>query len=33
MKEGFIRVTVGTPEQNQRFIDILKQYTFECLQL
>jgi histidinol-phosphate aminotransferase len=33
MKEGFIRVTVGTPEQNQRFIEILKHYTFECLQL
>jgi histidinol-phosphate aminotransferase len=33
MKEGFIRVTVGTPEQNQRFIDIMSQYTKECLQL
>lgn len=33
MQDGFIRVTVGTPEQNQHFIEILKQYTLECLQL
>lgn len=31
MKEGYIRVTVGTPEQNRRFIQILKSYVNECL--
>ncbi len=33
MKEGYIRVTVGTPEQNQRFVEILRQYVKECLDL
>jgi len=31
MKDGFLRVTVGTPEQNQRFIEILRQYVFQNL--
>jgi histidinol-phosphate/aromatic aminotransferase/cobyric acid decarboxylase-like protein len=31
MKDGYIRVTVGAPEQNRRFIDILKGYVNECL--
>jgi histidinol-phosphate aminotransferase len=31
MPEGFVRVTVGAPEQNQRFLDILRQYVDECL--
>ena len=31
MPEGFVRVTVGTPEQNQRFLEILRKYTAECL--
>jgi len=31
MPEGFVRVTVGAPEQNQRFLDILRQYVQECL--
>jgi histidinol-phosphate aminotransferase len=33
MKDGYIRVTVGTPEQNRRFIEILKAYVTECLGL
>ncbi|MGW8251472.1 MAG: histidinol-phosphate transaminase [Anaerolineales bacterium] len=31
MKEGYIRVTIGTPEQNQRFIETFKHYVFENL--
>lgn len=33
MKEGFIRVTVGTPEQNQRFIQVLREYVNHVLNL
>jgi histidinol-phosphate aminotransferase len=29
MQQGFIRVTVGTPEDNRRFIEILKAYVVE----
>ena len=29
MKKGFIRVTVGTPEQNEQFIRILREYIAE----
>ncbi len=31
MKEGYIRVTVGTPEQNVHFIEIFKNYVMENL--
>ena len=31
MPKGFIRITVGTPEQNQRFIEIFKDYIQEVL--
>jgi histidinol-phosphate/aromatic aminotransferase/cobyric acid decarboxylase-like protein len=31
MKDGYIRVTVGTAEENRRFIEILKVYVNECL--
>jgi len=30
MAKGFIRITVGTPEQNQRFIALLKDYIREA---
>ena len=33
MKEGYVRVTVGTPEQNRRFIQVLNDYVNECLGL
>lgn len=33
MKAGFIRVTVGTPEQNQHFIETFKRYAIESLGL
>jgi histidinol-phosphate aminotransferase len=33
MKEGFVRVTVGTAEQNQRFIEIFKDYVYHVLNL
>lgn len=33
MKEGFIRVTVGTPEQNHHFIETFKAYAMESLRL
>jgi len=29
MARGFIRITVGTPEQNRLFIDTFKEYVFE----
>jgi histidinol-phosphate aminotransferase len=29
MKEGYIRVTVGTPAQNRRFLEVLKEYMAE----
>ena len=29
MPEGFVRVTVGTPEQNERFLQILADYVQE----
>jgi histidinol-phosphate/aromatic aminotransferase/cobyric acid decarboxylase-like protein len=31
LPRGFIRVTVGTPEQNQRFIETIKEYAREVL--
>ena len=31
MARGFIRITVGTPEQNQRFIETFKEYCKETL--
>jgi histidinol-phosphate aminotransferase len=33
MKEGFVRVTVGTTEQNQRFIRIFKEYVNRTLNI
>ncbi len=33
MKEGYIRVTVGTPEQNQQFIETFKSYVIENLEM
>ncbi len=33
MKEGYVRVTVGTPDQNSRFVQLLKNYVDECLNL
>ena len=32
MKEGYIRVTVGTPEQNQHFVEILRAYVADVMQ-
>jgi histidinol-phosphate aminotransferase len=32
MKEGYIRVTVGTPEQNQRFLEVLRAYVADVMQ-
>ena len=29
MAQGFVRVTIGTPEQNQRFIEAFKTYIEE----
>jgi histidinol-phosphate/aromatic aminotransferase/cobyric acid decarboxylase-like protein len=29
MAQGYVRVTIGTPEQNRRFIDIFKAYIKE----
>jgi histidinol-phosphate/aromatic aminotransferase/cobyric acid decarboxylase-like protein len=29
MAQGYVRVTVGTPEQNQQFIEKLKAYIEE----
>ncbi len=31
MPKGFIRITVGTPEQNRRFIEIFKDYIQEVM--
>ncbi len=31
MKEGYIRVTVGTPEQNRRFIEVFRNYVDEVM--
>ena len=31
MARGFIRVTVGTPEQNRRFVETFKEYTREVM--
>lgn len=33
MKEGYVRVTVGTPEQNQRFIQVFREYVNQVLDL
>lgn len=33
MKEGFVRVTVGTHEQNTRFLQVLRAYVAENLQV
>jgi len=32
MKEGFIRVTVGTPEQNRYFMEVLRAYVADVMQ-
>jgi histidinol-phosphate aminotransferase len=31
MQKGFVRITVGTPEQNRRFIEIFKDYIEEVM--
>jgi histidinol-phosphate aminotransferase len=31
MKEGYIRVTVGTPDQNRRFLKVLRDYVDEVM--
>jgi histidinol-phosphate/aromatic aminotransferase/cobyric acid decarboxylase-like protein len=29
MPEGFIRITVGTPEQNRKFLQVFREYVRE----